>query len=359
MIKKIIFSSGGTGGHIFPALNLMEHFSKRGYQVVLVTDPRGSNFLQDNYNYKSYIIKTDTPFNKNFLEKIIVFFKIINSIFKSILILKKEKPNLIIGFGGYVSFPISFMSKFFNIPLVIYENNIIMGKTNKRLLPLSKKILLGTKIIDDNIQKYEHKLHVVGNILKKELLNFSKKQKIKNNKTFSILILGGSQGAEIFGKIIPKTIKMLKDKGFDIEINQQCIKDQNDSLIKYYDKHSIKNNIFNFIPNLTDLYSLTDLAITRCGASSTAELLYTQTPFIAVPYPHAADNHQYLNAKYYENKGCCWVVKQDNFNETSLFDLIKNIFEEKNKLKNVQSKMKDNITYNVYNKIENLIKEFF
>ena len=357
MIKKIIFSSGGTGGHIFPALNLMEHFYDKGYQVVLVTDPRGSNFLQENNKFKSYIIKTDTPFNKSFIKKILVFLKIIISIIKSILILKKEKPNLVIGFGGYVSFPISFMSKFFNIPLVIYENNIIMGKANKRLLSFSKKILLGSKIIDSSIKKYENKLHVVGNILKKEIINFSKKSKKIDDKIFSILILGGSQGAKVFGNVVPKTIKMLKDKGFNIEVNQQCIKDQNEYLINYYNKYGIKNNIFNFIPNLIDLYSLTDLAITRCGASSTAELLYTQIPFIAIPYPHSADNHQYLNAKYYENKGCCWIINQDSFNEKNLFDLITSIFKDKNKLKNIQNKMKENITDNVYNKIEGLIKE--
>ena len=141
MIKKIIFSSGGTGGHIFPAINLMKYFSNKGYEVILVTDSRGNNFLKDYSKYRSCIIKTDTPINKSFFRKILTFSTIFFSIIRSILILKKEKPDLIFGFGGYVSFPISIASKFFNIPLVIYENNLVLGRTNKSLLPFSKKLL--------------------------------------------------------------------------------------------------------------------------------------------------------------------------------------------------------------------------
>ena len=112
MNKKIVFSSGGTGGHIFPAINLMKYFSNKGYDVLLVTDIRGNIFLKNHPQFRSCIISTDTPSNKNFLRKIFSFIIIFISIIRSILILKKEKPDLIIGFGGYVSFPISFSSRF-------------------------------------------------------------------------------------------------------------------------------------------------------------------------------------------------------------------------------------------------------
>ena len=138
MSKKIIFSSGGTGGHIFPAINLMKYFSNRGYEVLLVTDIRGHNFLNKELKFMSYIINTDTPVNKSFFKKIYSLATIFFSIIRSIIILIKERPHLIFGLGGYVSFPISFASKFFNIPLVIYENNLVLGRTNKKLLFFSK-----------------------------------------------------------------------------------------------------------------------------------------------------------------------------------------------------------------------------
>ena len=118
MDKKILFSGGGTGGHIFPAINLMKHFFDKGYQVIFVTDERGNNFIKNYSEFKSYIPKAGTPTNKNLLKKFFSLFLIFYSIVKYILILKKEKPNLIFGFGGYVSFPISFASRFLNFPLV-------------------------------------------------------------------------------------------------------------------------------------------------------------------------------------------------------------------------------------------------
>ena len=104
MNKKIIFSGGGTGGHIFPAINLMKHFFEKGYKVILVTDERGNNFIKNYSEFKSYILKAGTPTNKNLLKKFFSFFLIFYSIVKSILILKKEKPNLIFGLGGMFLF---------------------------------------------------------------------------------------------------------------------------------------------------------------------------------------------------------------------------------------------------------------
>ena len=146
MNKKIIFSGGGTGGHIFPAINLMKHFFEKKYKVLLVTDKRGNNFIKNYSEFNSYILNAGTPTNKNLLKKIFSYFLIFFSIVKSIIILKKEKPDLIFGLGGYVSFPISFVSKFFNIPLIIYENNMILGRANKYLSSFSRKILLANEI---------------------------------------------------------------------------------------------------------------------------------------------------------------------------------------------------------------------
>ena len=157
MTKKIIFSAGGTGGHIFPAINLMKHFFEKGYKVLLVTDVRGNNFIKNNSEFKSYILKMETFTNKNFLRKILSFLVIFYSIIKSIIILKREKPNLIFGFGGYVSFPISFVSKFFNLPLIIYENNMVLGRANRYLSLFSKKILVAKNISINFPEKYKNK----------------------------------------------------------------------------------------------------------------------------------------------------------------------------------------------------------
>jgi len=371
MAKKIIFSTGGTGGHIFPAIHLMNHFSEKGYEVLLVTDYRGKKFINNISKFKSYEITADTPTNKTIFKKVFSFFLIFLSIFKSIRIIKKEKPDLIFGLGGYVSFPISFASKFFRLPLVIYESNIIMGRANKCLLPFSSKIFSArdTLIIDlkkDKFpDKYKNKLSIVGAVLDKKITNYVPKKIANEKKDFSILVLGGSQGAEIFGKVIPKVIKMLKEKNFKIEVMQQCAKNQKDEIKKIYEENNIKNYVFEFDKDILNLMSSSNLAITRCGATTTAELAQTKTPFIAVPLPNSIDNHQLFNARYYESRFCCWILEQKeilhsqrSFNEKNLYDLIVDIIEKKNRLetKRVQEFMKQISNKNVYQNIENEIK---
>ena len=358
MTKKIIFSGGGTGGHIFPAINLMKHFFDKEYKVLLVTDNRGNNFIKNHSEFKSYMLSTGTPTNKNLLKKFFSYFLIFYSIIRSIIILKKEKPDLIFGFGGYVSFPISFASRFFNLPLIIYENNMVLGRANKYLSSFSKKILLANKITKNFPEKYRGKTHEVGSILNKNIINRSTFKENNNEGNFSILVLGGSQGAEIFGTIIPTVVKMIKDAGYEIEVNQQCVIDQKNSIIDFYKKNNIKNYIFEFDDNILKFALSSNLAITRCGSSTIAELIHTLTPFIAVPLPHSIDNHQYLNAKYYENRGCCWLLEQSNFNTENLFNLIIETIKNKNKLKNIRENMKKNHNKSVYSNIENKIKEY-
>jgi len=356
--KKIIFSSGGTGGHIFPTLGIVEYFMKKGHQVKIVTDLRGSQYIKNNSQIKLFILNTDTPFNKMYFKKIYSYLKIFLSIIKSLFFLIREKPNLVFGLGGYVSFPLSISARILNISLVIYENNVVIGKTNNFLLPFAKKVLIASDKIYNCPTKYKNKIHLVGHILRKKITDHSLRKEKKRDDSFSIVVLGGSQGAEVFGKSTPLAVKKLKESGYRIKIFHQCIKKQKDSLIDFYNNNKIENNVFEFTDNILEYMLNSDIAITRCGASTTAELIYTQTPFIAVPYPHAMDNHQFHNAKYYENKGYCWMIEQTNFNDEVLFNLILKILKDKKKLDNIRENMKKKDTYNTNENIERAVEEF-
>ena len=191
----------------------------------------------------------------------------------------------------------------------------------------------------------------------KNIINSSSITENKGGGNFSILVLGGSQGAEIFGKVIPPVIKKIKEEGHSVEIFQQCIKEQKNFINDYYSKNNIKNYVFEFDSNVLKLILSSDLAITRCGASTTAELAHTITPFIAVPLPNSIDNHQYLNAKFYEDRGCCRILEQHNFNNENLFNLIMELVKNKNELKIMHENMKKITQNNAYSDIENQIKE--
>ena len=358
MKKKIIFSAGGTGGHILPAINLMKHFSEKGYDVALATDSRGKRYIDRYSDFKFYIINTATTTNKSYYKKFISIFAIFYSILKSFKIIKLEKPDLVFGLGGYASFPLCFTSKLINLPLFIYENNMVLGRANRYLSFFAKKILISNPNIKRISKKYKSKVNQVGPVINKNIINSSKDERIFDNEYFTILVLGGSQGAEVFGEIIPTVIKMIETKGYKININQQCTDNQKKTISDFYKKNKINNNVFEFDKDIYKLILSSNLAVTRCGASTTAELVYANTPFIAVPLPNSIDDHQYLNAKYYEEKGCCWLLKQNNFNIENLFNLIIEIIKNKSKLKKTYINMKKNNDKNIYNNIENLIKNF-
>jgi UDP-N-acetylglucosamine--N-acetylmuramyl-(pentapeptide) pyrophosphoryl-undecaprenol N-acetylglucosamine transferase len=243
------------------------------------------------------------------------------------------------------------------VPLVIYENNLAIGRANKILIKFAKKIFLGKSFSINLSNNYKDKISVVGPILRKEIVNYEVGEKASNNKIFSILVLGGSQGAKVFGEKIPGAIKMIKENGHEISINQQCLEYQKNELINFYNKHNIKNNIFSFTNDILNLISSSDLAISRSGATTIAELTHILTPFIAVPLPESIDEHQLLNANYYNSLGCCWVMEQNKLDEKNLFNLIIEIIKDKQKLNNFRENMKKNRSKNVYKKIEEEIKK--
>ena len=201
-------------------------------------------------------------------------------------------------------------------------------------------------------------MYVVGSILNKKIINKKNLKIEEKSDNFSILVLGGSQGAEIFGKVVPEVIKILQEKGYNIKINQQCLFNQKNQIIDFYKKNNVNNYVFDFEENILQLILDSDIAITRSGASSTAELAHTLTPFIAVPLPNSIDNHQYLNAKYYKDKGCCWILEEKDFNISYLFNFIIKIINEKNQLKNMRHNMTTFHRNDAYTGIEKEIKDF-
>ena len=357
MSRKIIFTTGGTGGHIFPTISVMQYFLKKGYVAKLVTDRRATKYLKDYSELNYHILNTDTPTNKKNYKKVISYLNIILSIFRSIFFLMKEKPELVFGFGGYVSFPVSIAAKILNIPLVIYENNMVIGRTNRHLLTFASRLLLASDEVINIPKKFSKKTRNVGHILRKNIIDYLPNQKEKTNDTFSVLVLGGSQGAEIFGLIIPEVIKKIHDTNFNIKIYHQCIKSHKDKLFNFYKKNNINSHVFEFTNDILNIIKKTDLAISRCGASSSAELVFTQTPFIAVPYPYAIDNHQYFNAQYHQKEGHCWLLEQKNFNNENLFNLIIKILKDKRQLTNMKENMKNNFFKLTNENIEKSVRE--
>ena len=222
---------------------------------------------------------------------------------------------------------------------------------------MAKKIILSTNKTKGVNPKYNKKVFVCGYILKESTFDLENLQKQFSEKDeLSLLIMGGSQSAKVFGEILPNEISKCTKTGTKFKIYQQCLENQINEIKNIYNESNIKSELFTFSDDMIKYYKKSDLAITRAGASSLAELTNLRVPFIAIPLPSSADNHQSANANYFQEKGYCFVLE-----EKLIFDKLQKIlidlYKNKNKLFSIKEKMSQHSDKNTFIKIEKLIEE--
>ena len=344
---KVIIAVGGTGGHVFPGCNLGSHLIEKNYNVRLITDKRGLRFLSKFKNLNFSILPASPFIKKNIFTLLLSFFVIIISVFKSIFFLTFNRPSIIFGMGGYASFPVCIAATILKIKFVIYENNLVLGKANKYLLPFAEKIFVSYKDLEGINEKYKSKVLEIGNIIKKEIIDYSKKDTKQLIEKLNILVLGGSQAAKVFANILPNIFLESKKNG---------LPDQSEKLESYYEKAQIEFETFNFIDNLEELFPKINLAITRSGSSVLAELTNACIPFISIPLPTSADNHQLKNANYYQKKNFSFVIEEKDI-QYKLFPLLNEIFTKKSLLSNISKNQSQYSDKNVYININKALKK--
>jgi UDP-N-acetylglucosamine--N-acetylmuramyl-(pentapeptide) pyrophosphoryl-undecaprenol N-acetylglucosamine transferase len=354
MKSKILISTGGSGGHVIPAITMHDHL-KENYEILISSDVRGLKYLDDKF-YKTLII--DTPKLNNFILLPLSILKVIFLTLKSLILLKKEEIQILISTGGYMSLPLCIAARILNIKIYLLEPNMVIGRANKFFLKFCKKIICYAENIIGFPKEYKYKLKIINPLIRKKYYN--KKLKENDNEKFTLIIIGGSQGAQIFDKILHQSIiNVSKIKSLKVihQTNQKNI----DVLKNLYLENNIDSSVFSFDQNLNLLIDQADLCITRAGASSLAEISFSRKPFIAIPLPSSKDNHQLENANYYKNKGCCWVVDQINFDIIKFEDLLLNILNNKNEIllkKNNLEKLNYQNTWNNVNQnLLNIINE--
>jgi len=317
MTKKILISTGGTGGHVIPAITIYNHI-KNTYETLISTDKRGLSYLDKDYN----VVVINTPKLNNFFLLPISFIKIIFLTIKSFFILKKKDISILISTGGYMSLPICLAAKILSIKIYLIEPNMVLGRANKFFLNFSTKLLCYSKDLINMPKKFEHKKIVIEPLIRKKY--YEKNSHKKDDNIFTIIIIGGSQSASIFDTLMSEIFVKISHK-CSLKIIHQTSEKNLNSLKNFYEKNKIENNVFTFDQNLNEVLKKTDLCITRAGASSLAELSLLKIPFIAIPLPNSKDDHQYENAKYYKDKDCCWIIDQKSFNKQKFEELLMNI----------------------------------
>tara|TARA_B100000900_G_C20522942_1_gene692997 strand:- start:198 stop:1274 length:1077 start_codon:yes stop_codon:yes gene_type:complete len=357
MKTKVLITTGGSGGHVIPALTFYEHL-RNDFDVFLSSDLRGSKFISSELN--NFKIINILPLTRNIFSLPWNIFLFIFAIIKSLIYIKKKGIKIVISTGGYMSLPVCTAAKILGCKIILFEPNMVIGRANLFLLKTCSYIFCYSTKIKNFPNKFNYKIKLISPLLRKEIY-FEKKNKSNHFfDKFKILIIGGSQGADFLQKNLKDTISKLSKK-VNIEITHQTNKKNFKGLETFYNQNKIKYNLFSFENNLYKLILESNLCITRSGASSLAELVHLNLPFIAIPFPHAKDDHQFYNALFYSKLNCCWMLKQDSNTSTELYNLILSIITNKEdlnkKLLSMEKISSENSWNNINKKIIRVINE--
>ncbi len=319
--KRIVIAVGGSGGHIFPAQAFVDDIlASSDYEVLFAGSGLSHNpyFNKEHYPFRE--VAGGTPFSKKKFSSMISIFK---GFFTSLKMLIRFKPDLIVGFGSYHSFPVLAAAKILKIPMALYESNAKPGKViklfSKRAVFTAVQVETTQNLLKGNIMHVGMPLWITKTapISQKEARAFYGLQP----NLWTILVFGGSQGSAAINETFVATLPALKEKGA-FQVIHFCGKNANAEDIRMsYEAASIEVCVKIFEDKMAFAWSAADMVICRSGAGAVAEILHFGVPSILIPYPHA-DNHQRANALFLEKKEAAKIIEQKDLTKETLLQTI-------------------------------------
>lgn len=332
---KVIISGGGTGGHIFPAVAIAKALEKKVSDIEILFVGAKGRMEMTKIPAEGYAIQglwISGLQRRLSLSNLSFPFKLISSLYKANRIIKKFKPDIAIGTGGYASGPLLYMAAKNNIPTLVQEQNSYPGITNKILSKVVDKVCVAY----DNMERFfpKQKIIFTGNPIRQDVLEFASKRQSaidhfhldKNKKT--VLVIGGSLGARTINQQIDKNIDFFIANNLNL-IWQTGIsyKEKGEARVKEKSEKGI--NAYAFIKKMDLAFAAADIIISRAGAIAVSELCHISKPCILVPSPNVAEDHQTKNAQAVVNKSAALLVK-DNEADSKLVNCLNALCEDEN-----------------------------
>ena len=326
--KPVVLCAGGTGGHLFPAEALAAELLARDIPVVIFTDKRGHAFKSLGDRAPIHIIRAAT-LKPGIPAKIRALFEMGFGILGAAKKLIGLKPAVVVGFGGYPSFPGTFAAQLLRIPTVLHEQNAVLGKANVWLANGAQKIALSLEGTKGLSAKQQAKAVVTGNPVRDPIIGAGKTPYTPPDTTLRILITGGSQAANIFGAIVPESLKnFTESQKSRFYVMHQCREEAREMTQTFYNEIGIQAETASFFSDMPERLAGCQLFIGRSGASTVAEIAVAGRPAIFVPYPGHSDMQQKHNADIIADKGGAWVMLQPDFTPEALAEKIGSFLDD-------------------------------
>jgi UDP-N-acetylglucosamine--N-acetylmuramyl-(pentapeptide) pyrophosphoryl-undecaprenol N-acetylglucosamine transferase len=363
MANKFIISGGGTGGHIYPAVaianELKAQFPDATFLFVGAKDKMEMQKVPQ-AGYKIEGLWIAGLQRKITVQNAMFPIKLASSLLKSFFILKRFKPDVVIGTGGFASGAVLKVASMLGIPTVIQEQNSYPGITNKLLAKKANSICVAY----ENLERFfpKEKLHFTGNPVRQDLMEVASKKeeaiahfKLDASKK-TLLILGGSLGARRINQLIEKELDFLLQ--LDFQIIWQCGKHYLNEYSKYNETENVQ--VTAFIDRMDLVYAAADVVISRSGASSVSELCIVGKPTIFIPSPNVAEDHQTKNAKAIVERGAAILIKESNLDDEFkiVFEaIVKDQGKLQNLTENIKKLAKPNATKAIVEEIKKVLKK--
>ncbi len=320
----ILVMAGGTGGHIFPGIAVADYLKEQGWNVHwLGTAKRMEANIVPAHGYDISFINIAGLRNKDWKTWLKIPFKIFQSVMQSITVIKKVQPDVVLGMGGYASAPGGFAAWLLRKPLVLHEQNAVAGLSNKFLSHLASSVLCAFPgAFGEN-----SKSQVVGNPLRRDIIDLDSVVPEQPATTKKVLIVGGSLGAKVLNDTVPQAMNQIKVQNIDVW--HQTGSGNEKSVYQSYKQYGLLGEnvkVSEFIDDMSAAYKWADVVICRAGALTVSELAMAAKPAIFVPLPHAVDDHQTKNAKYLVDRGAAKLIPQKEFNGTTLAQMLNSFF---------------------------------
>lgn len=327
--KRILIMAGGTGGHVFPALAVAKHLAKRGWQVRwLGTAERMEARLVPQHGFDIDFIDIKGVRGNGVLRKLAAPFKIVRSIMQAREVINEFKPDVVLGMGGFASGPGGIAARLSGIPLVLHEQNAIPGMTNKLLSRIASRVLCAFN------NTFESGAEVVGNPIRRELINLGQRRTVSTDDALRVLVVGGSLGAKVFNDLMPAVMAEVS-KHHSITVWHQVGKGNLPSVENDYLQRGQSGSVkvAEFIDDMEAAYRWADVVLCRAGALTVSEVAAVGLPSILVPYPHAVDDHQTKNAQVLVEAGGAFLLPQTVLDSDKLISKLQMLAGDRNALR--------------------------
>ncbi|MFD2164974.1 undecaprenyldiphospho-muramoylpentapeptide beta-N-acetylglucosaminyltransferase [Thalassotalea euphylliae] len=352
---KLLVMAGGTGGHIFPGIAVAKALELEGWDIHwLGTANRMEADIVPQQGYKISFINIAGMRNKGWKELIKVPFKLLQSVMQSVKVIREINPDVVLGMGGYASAPGGVAAWLLRKPLVLHEQNAVAGMSNRYLAKIANTVLCAFP----NAFKPNVQANVVGNPLRKEMIELEHVVPEQASETKKVLVVGGSLGAKVFNDTVPSAIKQIQQQ--QINVWHQTGKGNAEQVNASYEQHGIANDrikVTEFIEDMAQAYEWADVVVCRAGALTVSELAMAGKPAIFIPLPHAVDDHQTKNANYLVQRGAAKLIAQRDFNGTTLAQMLNSLFGSDIVVKNMSKAALDAAHADATTKVAKACKE--